>query len=100
MSVRTPSFSRGPSIASFSKFMNEVRNAQCNTNFDEAREIRSERASVYATDHDTRRRRGGVSRIRRSGHQSSASSDGKTTTLHVSRTNHTSQTCFMVAIKG
>ena len=59
-----------------------------------------EGASVYATDHGTRRRRGGVSRIRRSGHRSSASSDGKTTTLHVSRTNHTSQTCFMVAIKG
>ncbi len=77
--------------------MNEVRNAQCNTNFYEAREIRADGASVYANDHGTRRRLGGVSRICRSGHRSSASSDGKTTTLHVSRTNHASQTCFMVA---
>ena len=73
---------------------------QCNTNFDEAREIRTEGASVYATDHGTRRRRGGVSRICRSGHRSSASSDGKTTTLHQSRTKHSSQTCLMVDLPG
>ena len=59
-----------------------------------------EGASVYATDHGTRRRRGGVSRICRSGHRSSASSDGETMMRQVGRTNRRWHICCMIAAEG
>lgn len=93
---RTPPLFEGVLLPKvINKFDASAGNAQCNTTFEAARELRTEGASFCAPDHGTRRRRGGVSRICRSGDRSSVSSDGKTTTLHVSRTNHTSQTCLM-----
>ena len=47
-------------------------------------------------DHGTRRGRGCVSHIRLSGHRSSASSDGKTTTRQVGRTNRRRHICCMM----
>ena len=51
-------------------------------------------------DHGTRRGRGCVSHIRLSGHRSSASSDGKTTTRQVGRTIQGWRTCGLTIFRG